>query len=67
MEPSVSTVPALIADQLLERLGVKGFLLSKPCNRSDYTATSSGFEIGLYKLDNCYLHMYIKIPFFPVC
>nr|XP_022320681.1 uncharacterized protein LOC111122936 [Crassostrea virginica] len=60
VEPSVSTVPALIADQLLERLGVKGFLLSKPCNRSDYTATSSGFEIGLYKCKLC--REYLALP-----
>lgn len=44
---SVSTLPALFSEQLLETLGVKGFFLSIPCNRSDYSATSSGFEIGM--------------------
>lgn len=48
---SISSMSSVLADQLLDHLGVSKFFSDTPCNRSSFAGTLSGFEIGtLFKL-----------------
>lgn len=45
---SIISLSSVMADQLLDHLGVSKLLSDTPCNRSSFDGTLSGFEIGNY-------------------
>lgn len=46
---STTDLQTLVAEQLMEELGVGGFFSASSCDRANYTAAlASGFEIGKY-------------------
>lgn len=44
---SISSLSSVMADQLLDHLGVSKFFSETPCNRTSFAGTASGFEIGM--------------------
>jgi hypothetical protein len=68
LSSSIITLPRLFSEQLLETLGVKGFFSDTPCNRSNYAATSSGFEIGMleFLIINVLIYTWSLSHFMPI-
>lgn len=49
--PSKDQLTKLMADKLMEELGISGLLQDKPCQRSSskYSPSVSGWKNGMYK------------------